>query len=341
MRTEVKQVAYGMATMLPGLGPGLVRTRRSIRGGEGGGAKSARYCYSAWLRHLIHAARNGLNRQPEIVVELGPGDSLGMGLAALLSGAARYWAVDAVRFVNPRKNLAIFDDLVELFRQRAALPGGAEFPELNPPVASSDFPADLLDESRLRAALDPNRLALIRNAILNLEHEGDSVILYKAPWASGDFGAGPAADMIYSQAVLEHIDNLPDTYREMNRWLKPGGFVSHEIDFKSHGLAARWDGHRAYSDLTWRLLRGHRPYLINRAPLSTHLSLLRENGFDLRGRLTSEAEPSVARRQLAARFRALSEEDRITTRAFLQAVKPVETTAGRGRAAGGAQRGGG
>lgn len=336
MRTEAKQVAYGLATMLPALGPWLVRTRRNIRGGEGGGAKSARYCYSAWLRHLIHAARNGLNTRPEVVVELGPGDSLGMGLAALLSGAARYWAVDVVRFANPGKNLAIFDDLVELFHQRAALPGGAEFPELNPPVASGDFPAELLDESRLREALNPNRLALIRNATLNLGQDEDSLILYKAPWAGGDLGERMAVDMIYSQAVMEHIDNLPDTYRAMRRWLKPGGFVSHEIDFKSHGLAARWDGHRAYSALTWRLLRGNRPYLINRAPLSAHLSLLRENGFTLRGRVTTEAAPSVARRELAAGFRDLSEEDRITTRAFLQAVKPVESANGNGRAAEGA-----
>src|SRR5689334_3926898 len=52
-----------------------------------GGSSSARYCYSVWLRHLSMAARLGLNTDPKDVAELGPGHSIGVGLAALLSGA--------------------------------------------------------------------------------------------------------------------------------------------------------------------------------------------------------------------------------------------------------------
>ena len=52
-----------------------------------GGSDSARYCYSVWLRHLRSLAPYGFRVKGAHVGELGPGDSIGIGLAALLSGA--------------------------------------------------------------------------------------------------------------------------------------------------------------------------------------------------------------------------------------------------------------
>ncbi|RJP62040.1 MAG: hypothetical protein C4541_00460 [Candidatus Auribacter fodinae] len=57
--------------------------------------------------------------------------------------------------------------------------------------------------------------------------------------------------MIFSQAVLEHIDNLPEAYESMRLWLKPDGFMSHQIDFKCHGTAEEWNRHWAYSQSEW------------------------------------------------------------------------------------------
>ena len=54
--------------------------------GTGGRTNSPRYCYSAWLKHLVMAHQNNLDPYPSTIAELGPGDSLGMGIAALLSG---------------------------------------------------------------------------------------------------------------------------------------------------------------------------------------------------------------------------------------------------------------
>jgi hypothetical protein len=60
--------------------------------------------------------------------------------------------------------------------------------------------------------------------------------------------------MVFSQAVFEHVVDLRGTYEALRRWLKPGGVMSHQIDFKAHGTAKRWDGHWAYSDFIWKLL---------------------------------------------------------------------------------------
>ena len=80
MRSPLKQMAIGMATWLPG--------RANLWVGATGGTVSARYCYGVWLRHMKMAREAGLDTNPRVVAELGPGDSLGIGLAALLAGAA-------------------------------------------------------------------------------------------------------------------------------------------------------------------------------------------------------------------------------------------------------------
>ena len=82
---------------------------------------------------------------------------------------------------------------------------------------------------------------------------------------------------MFSQSVLEHIDDLEGAYATLHKWLKPGGYMSHLIDFYSHGLTKEWNGHWALSDLTWGALKGRRPYLINRQLASrTHAVVARE-----------------------------------------------------------------
>ena len=317
---RAKQIAYGLTTALPGLGAVAIRLRRGARGGEGGGAGSARYCYSVWLRHLVKAAGNGLDARPATVVEFGPGDSLGIGLAALLSGSEKFCAVDVVQFANPEKNLRIFDELADLFRRRAPIPDAGEFPEVTPRLANHDFPSYILDDARMREALSPGRLGLIRASIAAAA-DGDGPVVYKTPWADYGIIEPESADLIYSQAVMEHIDDLPQAYRAMRRWLKPAGYVSHSIDFRSHRLANGWNGHLAYSDFTWRLIRGRRPYLVNRQPLSAHLALLRAQGFAILEQTGERAAPEVPRQRLAPRFRGMSDDDFTTAVAFIQAQK--------------------
>jgi len=62
-----------------------------------GTGSPARYYYSVYLRHLVIAAANGLSPDFRVVAEIGPGESLGVGMAALLSGVRRYCAFDVVK----------------------------------------------------------------------------------------------------------------------------------------------------------------------------------------------------------------------------------------------------
>src|SRR3954470_22636372 len=103
---EIRPAAFatGLASFVPGV------RRFMVRGT--GGTCSARYCYTVWMRHLIKADAASIPTVNSCVAELGPGDSLGSGFAALLSGADRYVALDAKSHANPEQNLAIFEELV-------------------------------------------------------------------------------------------------------------------------------------------------------------------------------------------------------------------------------------
>jgi len=314
-----RRILLNTFTLLPGASrlPAIARRLRQ-RQAATQGTNSAAYCYGVWLRHLVMAGRHGLNVDPADVAELGPGDSIGAGLAALLCGAERYTAMDAVSYAKAPSNAAILDELVELFSARVPITQGDE---MKPSLDDHAFPHHILTAERLRLSLAPERVARIRRAVLGDDPAG--MIRYLAPWRDAAAVAAGSQDLVFSQAVLEHVDELAEAYRAMRAWLKPGGYISHQIDFKSHGYTDAWDGHWRCGDLHWALLRGAAGWFINRQPYSQHLKLLREAGFCLVHQQTVKRSPSCERRSLARRFREMAEADRETSGAYVLAVQPV------------------
>ena len=343
--SKIGLVVRGLLTYLPGW-----ENRFSI---GTGGTVSARYCYSAWLRHLVLAYEHGLiQRPPAAVAELGPGSSLGIGLAALLSGSQSYTALDVVRSATDQANLHIFDELAGLFLQKADIPGLDEFPNIKPVLQDSCFPTRILPDAHLEKCLAPQRLASLRATLRQVSSnqsfgprrcprffggsegdprslegdprslEGNSPIVYRVPWYDEAVIVEASLDMIFSQAVLEHVDDLPHTYLALYRWLRPGGFMSHQIDFSSHGTAKDWNGHWTFPDFTWKIMRGRRPYMLNRQPHSTHLNLIQSNHFEIAWDDRRHRPSAIRREDLPPRFKFLSDEDLSIAGAFIQAVRP-------------------
>lgn len=302
----------GLATYMP-----IVR---NYVGTKTGGTDSARYCYSVWLRHLVQAEAVGLNAFPAVIAELGPGDSLGIGVAALLSGSSKYNAFDVVDFGSTQRNLQIFEELVALFRSQEAIPGPDEFPRVKPQLDSYAFPEHILTAPRMREALADSRLDHIRASLADPRMAG-SLIRYCVPWNDAAVIEEGSVDLIFSQAVLEHVDDLDATYRAMNLWLAPRGFLSHQVDFKCHHTADTWNGHWAHSDFRWKLIRGRLAYLLNRQPYSTHTGLLVQHGFRIVAEQKVSSESSLCREALAPRFRHLTDADLTTSGAYFLAVK--------------------
>jgi hypothetical protein len=218
--------------------------------------------------------------------------------------------------------LQVFEELIALFRQHAPIPDETEFPAVQPSLPSYAFPANVLTSARLGAALDPKRLELIRASISNPATTACAAgpVCYIAPWEPGEIREA-TVDLVLSQSVLEYPRDLAGIYAEMCRWLKRGGVMSHEIDFKSIGIAKEWNGHWSCSDALWRLVSGRRRNRLNREPHSTHIALIERAGCRVVRDERTIRQSGIARAQLAPCFRRLTDEDLTTSSALIQAVK--------------------
>jgi len=300
----------GLATHIPGYQRVLDRFGYSCPGGT----ITPEYCYSVWLRHLEQAHRHGLSTEPAVVAELGPGNSLGVGLCALLTGARAYYAVDIEVYANTSRNLYILSEITRFLKEK--------HPD---PLSDTGFPQHILTDERLAWTLAPQRLNLIRQCLYHMNQPVNDLFLgYSVPGNHALAIRENSVDFILSHAVMEHVENPEAVYRLLFSWLKPGGAMSHMIDYRSHNLAREWNGHWAYSEAVWKVMRSKRPYFINRQPHSAHAAAMRRCGFRLIGEDKTREAPGISREQLAPPFRGLSHEDLTTATAFFLAVKPQD-----------------
>ena len=127
--------------------------------------------------------------------------------------------------------------------------------------------------------------------------------------------------MILSQAAMEHVEDLDETYLLMKKLLKDSGFISHQIDFKSHGVTHSWDGHWTLSQNIIKILKGKDKFLINRMPCSKHINILDEYNFKHINVTRYFSEPTFARDKLSPQFFLMTNLDRRTSGAFINAIK--------------------
>lgn len=313
-----KSLVKGLLTNIPGVEP-LLRQRTA------GVAQSASYAYSVWMKHLTLLWANGMRSIPETVAELGPGDSLGVGLAALLCGAKRYFALDVHEYTNTAANLQMLDELVDLLRARAPRPT-AGWPDFDRYLDERLFPSQILTDSLLAQSLAPQRIAMIRDAIARPGRARDGIcVKYIVPWSDPAVLVPGSVDLVLSHSVLEHVVDLDAACRALALWLKPDGLMSHQFDLDSHGISTLWNGYRGYSETLWRLLLGKRLYLINREPPSAYFRLLQAHGFETTCVLQATRADGIDRSQLAPRWQSLSDEDLNCSGVYFQArpVRPI------------------
>lgn len=306
--------ATGLATCIPGLYTWL--GARST-----GGSDKAEYCYGIWMKHLTLARANGMDKIPQVFAELGPGDSLGTCMCALLSGVEKCYALDVKAYEGNVHNIEIFDKLLTLFKQRAKRPTKG-WPDYDEYLGDYLFPSHILTDEILSASLDPERVERIRQSVINLgKCVENTMIEYITPWYETANIKTGSVDMLLSHSVMEHVDNVDFVYQTSFKWIKAGGWYSHQVDFTCHGLSDHWNGYRTYSEATWKLILGRRLFLINRLPASHHLSRLEALAIEPACCMINKRQDGVPRERFARKWRSLSDDDVCGSGLFVQGRK--------------------
>lgn len=140
------------------------------------------------------------------IVEYGPGDVPGVALAFTAAGARRVICVDRFALIRPSGfNQTVLDRLGEQ-----------------------------VGDEEARARYERARQNL-RTLGAGQQAERDADVAYRVD-RNGYSGLDAEADLIISRAVLEHVNDLEGTFRDMHRALRPGGIAMHKVDLRSHGL---------------------------------------------------------------------------------------------------------
>lgn len=226
------------------------------------------------------------------VLEYGPGDILGTALLFHAHGAAEVECVDRFPLQQvSTKNAAVYRALID------RLPEPARTRARNAFVVAGD-PASGLRPEAVRYRVTPDGLA-----------------------------ARPGAfDLIVSRAVLEHVNSLDATLRDVATCLRPGGVSVHNVDLRSHNL----DRYRPFDFLTWpeplyRLMYSHKGFP-NRWRPDTYRAILRGVPLVLRameptGRIAADDVERI-RPRVARHLRGASADDLAWTGFWMRLEAP-------------------
>lgn len=319
MDTRLRPIITGAVSFVPILRDIQGRYRRKGTGGT----VDPRYCYDTWMKHLILLSHAGMKTPPHRLAELGPGDSLGVGLMAMLCGSQHYRALDIIAHADQARNLIILEELIRLLRDHA-IPMDSKFSNYKKIGWNPRFPEHIISDEYLSQCLAADRLDTIRAMVCGKpDPSGQMSLRYVTPWYGPDIVERESCDLIISHSVLEHVDDLHQTYSAMDQWLKPGGWMSHSLDYRCHGLSKSWNGYRDCPEWMWVLLRGRGFFSINRWPHSVHMKFLREMDYRVRYEYCDfQTEGSLPRSALAPRWQNISDHDFYCSHAFIQCEKP-------------------
>jgi SAM-dependent methyltransferase len=150
----------------------------------------------------------GIEIPNKTILEVGPGDNLGVALKLISLGARKVICLDRFRCQRDEAKVqAVYRELIE---------------RMTPPERGRCLEALLPAQEGYRFRSD------------RIEYVPDTEV----ERSLGIFG-GRVADIIVSNAVLEHVYDLEETFRNLDLLLKPGGYMYHGVDLRCHNRFER------------------------------------------------------------------------------------------------------
>jgi SAM-dependent methyltransferase len=173
-----------------------------------------RQCADAYFDKLgVPRQEAGGFLRGKVLLEYGPGDLPGVATLMVARGAEKVYCVDRFPLVKlSPKNVQALQALIEGC-------GGVERDRLLSCLRDPADPAAGFAPARIEYLVRPSGLSELKGCI----------------------------DLVFSRAVLEHVDHLEATFSDMVAALKPGAWAVHQVDLSSHRLHR----HNPLDFLTW------------------------------------------------------------------------------------------
>lgn len=160
---------------------------------------------NAYQRLLAGSTLTGEELKRKRLLEIGPGENLGLALKFISAGAEQVVCLD--KYYAARDQEKEYQ-LYTLLRSRLNQDQKKHFD-------------DAISLESGKPVINRERLICIYGTGIDEE---------QSPFTDATF------DIIYSNAVLEHVFHLTKAFLNMDKLLKPGGHTLHIVDFKDHGL---------------------------------------------------------------------------------------------------------
>jgi SAM-dependent methyltransferase len=127
-------------------------------------------------------------------------------------------------------------------------------------------------------AIDQRNYLIARNSPDDALDE----VTYKSPCKGEQTGLPSGSfDLIYSHAVLEHVQGPKQVLSEVWRLLRPGGYTSHQIDTRNHLDFSRPMEHLTVPGWAWKIMTFNSPSYTNRYTIPMWLDLFPRCGFEV------------------------------------------------------------
>ncbi len=223
-------------------------------------------------------------------LELGPGNSLAQSVLWSLLGAEKIFAVDVQRYATAESSPGVYQAIVAGIEDE---------------IGKRDWPDPLGSAGR------QVRESEIFGGGLEFPTLG-SRIEYRVTDGRTLPLEDQSVDFTYSISVLEHVRDIPGTYLEMARVMKPGGAGSHLIDLRDHHHPEPLDFLR-YPTGLWDRMTGSSAGWTNRLRASDHLRAIKEAGLTVVSYEPVKTDQIPPRSELHEQFRKLSDDDLATT----------------------------
>ncbi len=262
----LKALMKGSITFIPGVVPYITAHSPNSHSGS-----SAQFCYSFWLTILSYFREKNIPLCLDSVGEIGTGGSMGMGICALLTGAAKYYAFDIEEHYEYDFQNRLLDEIVNLFMIKKSIP--SKIPKTNISINKS-IPIEELIGNRY---LDTKFIAEIREALNN--KDSSSKLIRRL--CTFEERTSYNIDFLFSRAVMEHVNDPKLLYHSIPYHLKMGAFILHDIEFHSHDITSYPKRIDQISPKLWRIIYGKRKYFLNRWNLEMHVNAIEKEGFKL------------------------------------------------------------